>query len=766
MLVLEDAHWIDPLSDDLLEAVGRAIADLPLLLLVVYRTPESEATRPRVARLSHFSEIRLGEFSRIEAERLIGLKVTQLYQGKDRTGSAPGTTEPAAHVSPQAPPDLVKQIVARAQGNPFYIDEMLNLIHTRGIDLSDTDSAEALDLPDSLHSLIISRIDQLDEDVKATLKVASVIGRLFKASWLWGIYPQLGAPERVTAQLDQLNRQALIALDRPEPELEYLFRHIVTREVAYESLSVATRARLHQQIGRYIEQTYTETLEQYVDLLAYHYGLSPDRDKQREYFRRAGMAAQAAYANEAAIEYYRRLLPLLPDTERSEWMLRLGEIQQLTGEWAAAEATYIQALDSAGDLSARAGCQQALGRLQVGKGAYADALAWLEQARAGYRALGDEQNFAAALQQIGVVYWSQNAFHDALQCFEQYLSFVERTGDQRGLSVVTNNIGLVYWNLDQLDRALQSLERSLQIATALDDRMRTGIAVGNMGNIYQAQGDLEHALSCYARNLQIALDIGDRLGIGIAVGNMGSIYQVRGDYPYALACYARNLQIALDIGDRPGAGMSSWSIAESLVARGDYEQAGRFLAGAITIGQALESPYELSDYLLTEVDRLTRLGQYSYALRAAEEAQRRANEADRTEIAFRARLSQITLRATLGRVDRAAAQEAYQHLLAEGDEAQQADVLYAAWRLDPAHEEARRRAVELYRVRYAHASDAEVRRRLIELTGEHPPDPPALPAPPEIVTRDPAPLHGLLARIDALIAEPGGPPEESVAVGG
>ncbi|RPI23307.1 MAG: hypothetical protein EHM70_22680, partial [Chloroflexota bacterium] len=314
MLVMEDCHWIDSLSNDLLEAVGRNVADVPVLMLVVYRPPETNQIQPRVTRFAHFSEIRLAEFSREEAERLIGLKLERLFYGLSGV-----------------PAELVERVTERAQGNPFYIDEMINLIHDRGIDPSNVEALRAVDLPDSLHSLIISRIDQLAEGAKTTLKVASVIGRAFRASWLWGIYPELGTPEKVKDQLAELSKLDITPLDKPEPELEYLFKHIVTREVAYESLAVATRQMLHEQTGLFIERTYAHKLEQFVDWLAYHYGLSQNTAKQREYFLRAGEAAQAAYANQAAIDYYRRLLPLLPDAGKNAIRLKLGQVLQLIG---------------------------------------------------------------------------------------------------------------------------------------------------------------------------------------------------------------------------------------------------------------------------------------------------------------------------------------------------------------------------------------------------------------------------------------------------
>jgi predicted ATPase len=172
------------------------------------------------------------------------------------------------------PAGLVDQLMARAQGNPFYLEELLNYVHDRGLDPADVSQIE---LPDSLHTLILSRIDTLTESEKLTLRVASIIGRLFRAGWLTGYYPDLGAPTRVKNDLDQLARMDITPLDSPEPELTYLFKHIVTHEVTYESLPFGTRARLHDQLAAYLEGIAAP-----LDTIAHHYGQSQNTDKQRE----------------------------------------------------------------------------------------------------------------------------------------------------------------------------------------------------------------------------------------------------------------------------------------------------------------------------------------------------------------------------------------------------------------------------------------------------------------------------------------------------
>ncbi|MBN2149404.1 MAG: tetratricopeptide repeat protein [Anaerolineales bacterium] len=740
LLVLEDCHWIDPLSNDLLEVVGRAVVDVPVLLLVIYRPPEANRERPAVTRFAHFSEIRLADFTPAEAANLIALKLEKLF------GAAQ-----------EVPPTFVERITQRAQGNPFFIDEMINLIRDQGIDPADRQALESLDLPDSLHSLIISRIDQLEEAPKTTLKVASVIGRSFRASWLWGVYPRLGTPEQVQQHLGQLSRLDITPLDKPEPELEYLFKHIVTRQVAYESLALATRTMLHGEVGLFLERTYAADLNRYLDLLAHHYGLSENQPKQREYFRKAGQAAQSAYANQAAIEYYQRLLPIVSGIDQIENMLLLGEVWQLTGLWSEAQNIYQQALNAAldtGDPKSLADCQYALGRLARQEGNFAEAAARLEQARQGFTALQDAHGMGEATREIGIVQWSQGNLEGALSCFHQCLQLASQVKDQRSTFRALGNIGLVHKVQGDYQKALEYYQQCKQIAEEIGDRLGLSTAVGNMGNIYLEQGNYLMALESYTQNLHLALELGYQFGISVAIGNLGMIYAHQGDYHPALLCYTYNLRLGLELGDRPGVAEALWNLGETHKALGSLETSRQLFSQAVEMGRALDTPYELSDYLNSLAELQTQLGETESALQVTQEALGLATEFENQSVELKARLRQIRLETALGSLSPAQAVGKLDTLL-EGDlsQAERAAVHHEAWRLDASQEHHRQLAAEAYASLYQSDPDVDFHRRYQRLTGETLPDPPPLPPLPEVVTRTPIDLEKLLTQVRPLIAE-------------
>lgn len=740
LLVFEDCQWIDPLSNDLLETVGRNITDTPILILVVYRPAENDNDQPKITHFNHFTPLRLEEFTTREADQLANLKLEKLY----------GNTE-------AIPTLLLEKIRARAQGNPFFIEEMINLIHDQKLGPIDSWTVHDIDLPDSLKSLLVSRIDQLAEGPKITLKVASVIGRLFKAAWLWGVYPGLDAPEQVIAQLDQLDRMDIIKQDKPEPELEYLFKHILTREVAYESLSLATRIMLHEQVGSFIERSFPFSLHQFVDLLAYHYGQSKNKEKQQEYFRKAGDAAQALFANSAAIDYYQRLLPLTSGRERVEVLLEIGKVKQLTGLWDQAEETYNAALALAVehqsvDLTAQ--CELSIGALGRSRGAYDQALPWLTRALTKFESINDRQGYCDTIREMGILYWNQGNHSNALNCFERSLEIARSLNDHKAAFRAIGNMGLVNWTMGNNERALECYQQCHLVATELGDRLGLSINHTNLGDVYLDLGDYGRALEHFARSLESALEIGIRQGIGISVGNMGNVYEQQGYYNNALACFTASLQIALEIGDRLGIGFTTWHMAKAYLANGQVETAERLLAQAILLARALDIPYELCDYLDTLAD--LRYGQkhYSEAYLWNQEASNLAAQVDHKDVQFMAQVRTILLDAARRRIDKETAISMLQSLKESWPAIQeQAAILYEIWCLDRGRQAGRLESARLYGELVTKTPNIIYKKRYEELSGEKLPDPAALPPLPEFVFKQTASINSLIDQVESFLHE-------------
>ena len=481
VLALDDAQWLDALSLDLLQAVGRAAPRLPLLLLVSSRPTDGEDGLAGLA----VREIGLRELDAPTALALLRVQVEQL------TGHSPDEVRPA----------VLDRIVERAQGNPFHLEELLGHLVDRGIDLR-TATTDALDLPSSLQRLVLTRIDDLAEQPRRTLKVASVAGRRFASDLLSGAYPDLGDDDEVQGHLADLSRGALV-LPEPEPR-SYVFRHAMTEEVAYASLPFATRSVLHDRFGIWLESSAPDPS---LDLLAHHFGRGTDVGRKRDYLLRAGRAAQGRYANEAAVDYFSRVLDVVADDERGEVLRHLGAVLELRGAWARAEQTYGEALELA-------------------------------------RRRGDP--VAGVLTDLAEVARKQGHFDQAADRLRQARA---ADPDDTALGRVLHLEGTVASQQGRYDEARQAYGRSLAVRERLGDRASVGSLLSNLAVVAEQEGDLEEALRLGHSALAVREEVGEPWAVCISRNNLGMVALLRKDFPLADEHVRESMRLAEQVGD-------------------------------------------------------------------------------------------------------------------------------------------------------------------------------------------------------------------------
>jgi predicted ATPase/class 3 adenylate cyclase len=736
LLVLDDCHWIDPASHALLEFLGRNIADQPALILVIARRAVGDSSPlATLSQFPHFTELRLGELTRADAERLVDLRLHQRY-GADVVVA----------------PDVAHRIADRGEGNPFYLEELVNYLHARGIDPRNPRALAALELPDGLQRLVLARIDQLGEGEKATIKVASVIGRRFRARWITESYPAAGRPEEVANHLERLDELDLTSRRTAAPEPEYQFKHAITQEAAYQSLTFQLREALHERVGLFIERTYPDRLAQYVDVLAYHYGRTQRVDKQRLWFRAAGDAAKAAFANETAVEYYERLLPLLPKDQTGEVLLELGAVWQLTGRWTEAEQAYRRAMGVASGAARRdvlAASQRDLGDLLRNTKSYAEAVGWLTRAAEEFERLGDRQGLSKTLDRITFALYQQGAYDKALTAAERHLAMATEAGDLAGVSIALNFTGLVRLNTGQSDVALALLQQALDMASRAGDRRCLLYAAGNLGLAHWRYGDHVRAVACCHQALSVAQEMGDRQVTGVYIGNLGAVYRDQGDLVQATKCFVHALRIAVELGDWTSVADQVACLAATAAAQAQDREAERLFAQAIALARLLDAPYFLCDWLHQLAKLRLAQGRLEEAEQLNQEALEVADQSNERDIQVRASLLSLRLQVTRGRLDSDAAMGRLRAL--EGawvEPHERAALLEALWQLDPTQEVTRKAAANLYRRLYERAATIEYREAYARLTGVTLAPGPPLPPLPKVVEEDVGDVDALLRQVD------------------
>ncbi len=577
MIVLEDTHWIDPLSRDLLSVLSRSMADRPLFIVLATRLPTLEGGIDlELSQLPHMTDLTMTEFTPAEAEQLIALKLSQLFAGQS-----------------DPPANFVERVITRAAGNPFYIEELLNYLQVHGVDTAVADALANLELPTSLYSLILSRIDQLSESQKSTLKVASVIGRLFKAAMVWGVYPPLGGEDKVKVDLNTLSQLDLTPMDTPEPELTYLFKSVVTQEVAYESLPFATRARLHNLIGQYIEANYVDDIAQYVDLLAYHYEHSENEGKKRQYLLMAGEKAQANYANRTAIDYYQRVLPLLDDQKTIEVKRNLGKVLQTMGRWDEAQQAYKEALaiaEEIEDYDLQAWCETDMAELLRLQGHYGDATNWLTSARINFEFIENKAGVAQVLKTAGTVNAQQGNFQMARSLYEDSLALRRELDDKPNIGALLSNLGILARYRGEQDISIELHESALAIRRDVGDKAAIANSLNNLGNVLLDVGRGSEARARLEEALLLLREVGDPWAVANSLNNLANVVRDQGDFDLAFNLYAESLTMNRDFEDK-------WSLAYLLedmgklaADQGAAARAIRLVAVAAVLREEIGSP--------------------------------------------------------------------------------------------------------------------------------------------------------------------------------
>ncbi|RME47338.1 MAG: hypothetical protein D6796_07800, partial [Caldilineae bacterium] len=337
MVVVEDAHWADPASMDLIHYVARNIAGHAILLILPHRPDDG---LPDWTVYPHAISLPLGDLPDEACLEIV-------------RGLLGPVTLPSA---------LQQLILSKGGGNPFFIEEVVRALVDAGALQQDeagnwrvAEEVAQVELPDTIHGIIISRIDRLLQTDRRILQVASVVGRVFAYRILDGVYAAENLEVAIRERLNYLSSLGLTEVAAVELEL-FRFKHLTTREVVYESLSYEQRRTLHREIARFIERTFADALGEQANLLAYHYFEGHDWPKALAYNLQTARRAQHEFANDTAVTAYRRVLDITeriaaeqPDFDTYPERLlaheSLGEVLTLLGRYDEALAHFAAARD-------------------------------------------------------------------------------------------------------------------------------------------------------------------------------------------------------------------------------------------------------------------------------------------------------------------------------------------------------------------------------------------------------------------------------------
>jgi class 3 adenylate cyclase/tetratricopeptide (TPR) repeat protein len=564
-LLMEDLQWIDSSSRDYLDAVVESLATQPVLLVCTFR----EGYAPAWENRSFHQRLVLDPLSEEET----GAMVAALF---DRAPIAPAVQQ---------------LIVKRAEGNPLFIEELTAYLEERGLLTGgDAGALTDADVPATIQDLLTARIDRLPESAKRVLQVAAVLGREFPLPLLEAVVP---AGVDTGAELSALVRAELLGETALFPEQRYRFVHLLVQQVAYQSLLVKSRAELHAQAGRALEQLYVERPEEALQELARHYSRSADRGKALHYLQLAGDRARSLFAYDDAASYYRQALDLADGARRAVLFEKLGDTAYARGELGDAQrewALALPAVEAAGDCRRAAELHRKIGVATWDAGDRQRALDHLERGRAALCDDLDNTETARLYQELGRIHFRLGAHDEATAWARRALALGNALGAPDVVAHAYNTLGVAMARAGNIEEAAEYVRRSLETALAHQLGTLACRAYSNLAVMYAA---LDHVRSSeYCREgLALAQKIGDQLQQAWLFCTLaGGHCTLAGDYDEGIKAAEAAVEVDRRLGQRSHLPVPLIILAQIHQCRGESEPSARYYREALEVASAVGEP--------------------------------------------------------------------------------------------------------------------------------------------------------------------------------
>lgn len=500
VICFEDIHWADPSSIELLRALLSG-GKYPALFLFLYRPPFALFPGPRIGDLGDsYREIRLQDLSPSEALEMTGSLL--------KTGDVPL--------------ELRHFIREKTEGNPFYLEEMINTLVESDTLVRDNGGWKlsrplwGSNISPTVHGVILARLDRLEKEAKRILQEASVIGKTFMYEILKRVTE---LKDHIDNHLAGLERLDLIRTRSFHPTLEYMFKHALTQEAVYNGLRKKEREIMHRRIGKVMEGLFIERLPEFYEALAFHFAHGADLEKSVEYLVRSGEKSLARCALEESHNYFQQAFDLLAGSplagpERAESLIDLLNRWAPVFFWRGAYIRMVDLLKSHEELAESLGSNARAGML----------FAW-----------------------TGLALQARERLDEACQYLRKAVEIGERVGDERVVGYACAWLAPTCAEMGLLDDSEDYTEKAQDISRRhRDDPMLFTLALRAAGYTSYIRGDAGKTENFG----KILLDKGRRQS-DVRSTTMGHFYvgqgrQLAGDFPSAIESYQDSIRISVE----------------------------------------------------------------------------------------------------------------------------------------------------------------------------------------------------------------------------
>ncbi len=592
VILLEDVHWADRASLEAVEQVMMACRDAPLAVVALARPLLFERRPDWGDVVLHGERIDLGPLP------------------PDVTGHLVAEVLKMVHDLP----DVVRDtIVAAADGNPFYVEELVKTLLETGAIVKGVASwvvepgrLADLKVPETLTGVLQARLDRLEPEDRETLQRASVIGRVF-----WDV--PVADAARVTGHahstnvgdvdrcLESLRGRELVFQHHDSAFVgtrEFIFKHALLRDVTYESVLKKLRRMYHAAVARWLEAQ--PEAESRAGMIGHHFELAEEGAAAAGWFVRAGDQARRRYANEDALTYYRRALELGELEARDQLAVfdGLGEVSMLVARYDEAmdaNRSMFDAAEEVGDVVAQARALTGVAFVLGRRGANRDALQTALRAEALLRdsPAATAADLVDALLGTGWLLVKTGDLSAALEHASEALRLARNGGERRGTARSLNLLSYTETALGDDQGALAHLEEAVAIDRERGDRRSEAGSLINLGEAVRARGDYAEAARHYRTALDIQRQLGDRDMEAVSLSNLGGAYVGLGEYADASTVLAEALGAFRDAGASEYVGETHRFLAETYLGLGNAAAALDSARLALASGTEAASPEQI-----------------------------------------------------------------------------------------------------------------------------------------------------------------------------
>lgn len=613
VLIIEDAHWLDAESREFIHSLTAAGQELPLAVVMTMRPPEQAGVGP----------------ADVDPAALLPDEIvrTVIQLGPLPTEAVDALVEET--LGGPATPELLQQLVRRADGNPFFTEQIALFLREQGglhrvdgvWDLREGGAAdaEAALLSGDVRAVLTARLDRLEPALKLAVQTAAVLGREFDVAILARMldrptpaHPLLAAGEDAGIWTRQ--------------EARYLFRHALLRDAAYDMQLRARLRGLHQHAAAAVESVYQDNLAPWYGELVHHFNRSEDMANERTYARLAGMRAAGQFANEDAARYLSRALTLTPADEHDaqrDLLRHRAEVHNIAGNREAQTADLTRLLTLAETSGTAADVADALlRRAELARVLtdYAAAERHVTDAGARAPAIGDPVLLSKLFNCWGNVLWRQGKYDPARTKLAEAFQLAQRADATSELADIHYQFGCIDYYELKYDDALARF----QLAHDLYDREHApkgrSLCLSMFGAIHYQAGRYAQSAAAYAESLEISNALGWRHTSAFLYGLLGTNDLDMGAFDRARQYHEQALQLCRELGDREGEAISLDALGLAASRRQDDHEAIPHFEQAEAIQRAIGDRRSLA-YTLTHAGHAhLALGTTARAQAAFEEA--------------------------------------------------------------------------------------------------------------------------------------------------